>query len=399
MTTEEIVLFVFDEEAHFQANLELLGRSSFKKIERIDSEESFTRKLNQLREEELVFVVVHIFYTEKIKGIKKFLAEKIKKKHPLIDPLYISDGSGGIIKKEMIESDIDEVFRVKQYYQIVDELEQENFNVYTKKEIISSIVNSDNTKVCNAKYPQIDYVIITALEEDEMEKVLPMIKREGKVDNDKHLIEYGHFKNSPTKKVAYASQQETGMMDAAILATEMIVTFKPKFVIMTGVLGGKPDDTKIGDIIVSKKVFTIDKGKIDDDEFEKELENVNTNNAYVTSFIREQKNIKRFIEDENQTRKTPVNIHFEPIACVRSVINKEGYFVENISTVDRKAIGLEMESYGIARACEIVNNGQSIPIIVKSVMDNTQEKTDDAKTYAAWTSAKFIEYVIINDLL
>ena len=58
-----------------------------------------------------------------------------------------------------------------------------------------------------------------------------------------------------------------------------------------------------------------------------------------------------------------------------------------------------MESYGIARACELVNDGKSIPIIVKSVMDNTQDKDDNAKTYAAWTSAKFLEYVITNDLL
>ena len=58
-----------------------------------------------------------------------------------------------------------------------------------------------------------------------------------------------------------------------------------------------------------------------------------------------------------------------------------------------------MESYGIARACELVNNGVTIPLIIKSVMDNTSGKTDDSKKYAAWTSAMFIKYVIIYDLI
>lgn len=32
-------------------------------------------------------------------------------------------------------------------------------------------------------------------------------------------------------------------------------------------------------------------------------------------------------------------------------------------------------------------------------MDNTSGKTDNAKTYAAWTSAKFLEYVLLNDII
>jgi nucleoside phosphorylase len=181
---------------------------------------------------------------------------------------------------------------------------------------------------------------------------------------------------------------------------------------MPGVLGGKPG-INIGDIIVSNKVFTIDKGKLTTQEIidessdkhtevkivKKEIESVNVSSSYVSKFTREKDNILSFIRKEDVTRKSKVDILFGPVACVRQVIDQKEFFEENILVVDRKAIGLEMESYGIARACELVNNGKTIPLIIKAVMDNTSEKTDNDKTYAAWTSAMFIRYILENDLI
>ncbi len=227
----------------------------------------------------------------------------------------------------------------------------------------------------------------------------------------------------PNKKIAYASQQSKGMVDAAILATELLTTFNPKFLIMPGVLGGKPNEVNIGDIIVSTKVFTIDKGKITTEEilkdesvknqikmieneqklvtdvFKKELETVSMNSSAITKFIRIKKKILEHINNADPTRDKNINLHFGPIACVRQVVDQKGYFEENVLVIDRKAVGLEMESYGVARACELVNNGATTPIIVKSVMDNTSSKSNDAKAYAAWTSAKFVEYILENDII
>lgn len=399
MKAKEVVLFVYDENEHFNNYLEFLGDSTFKKIIRIDSLDSLTRELSFINDDEFVFLIVHVFYTEKIKGLKKYVASGIKERYPLLGGIYVSDGSEKTIQKEMVdEFDTAYIQEIKKYHQVRSSIENETVNVFTKKEVVSNVRNLDLTNISNTSM-NFDYVIITALEIDEMEKVLSFIKKDGKLQNDKHLIEFGHFINKPEKKVVYASQLATGMIDASILATELLVRFKPKFLIMPGVMGGKPKDTKIGDVIVSTKVFTVDKGKLSATEFNQELEVTNVDSAYITEFKRAKTKIKRFIEDANSTRNDDISIHFEPIACVRSVIDKENYFVENISTVDRKTIGLEMESYGIARACELVNNGTTIPLIIKSVMDNTTGKTDDAKTYAAWTSAMFIKYIIENDLI
>lgn len=405
MKAKDVILIVFDEEQHFNDNLELLGKDSFKKIIRINSFEDFEKELLLIEDNEYIFLVIHAFYTNRIRGIQKFFGSGIKEKYPNLSYKYISEGVTATIQKEMIDHGINEVESVCQYYKVKQLIQNDEVKVVRKDEIFkspeykgvnNSVISSNSLADESIK---VDYVIITALEDDEMEKILPLVQKEGQLDNSKHHIEYGHFIDKPEKKVAYVSQLSTGMVDASILATEMLVRFKPKFLIMPGVLGGKPEDTNIGDIIVSTKVFTIDKGKLTDEEFRKELEVINTDSGYITLFKRERTNIKRFIEDKNSTRSDNISIHFDPIACVRQVIDREGYFVENISSVDRKTIGLEMESYGIARACELVNNGNTIPLIIKSVMDNTAQKADDAKKYAAWTSAMFVKYIILNDLI
>ncbi len=83
----------------------------------------------------------------------------------------------------------------------------------------------------------------------------------------------------------------------------------------------------------------------------------------------------------------------------RVIINLEGFFEHNITPVDRKALALEMASYGVSRACELVNDGETIPLIIKSAMDNTVDKIDEAKTYADWTSAMFVKYILENNLI
>lgn len=272
-------------------------------------------------------------------------------------------------------------------------------NLRLKNVLIMVNENKDNIELNTMKkVEQFDYAIITALEEDEMEKVLPLIEKEGEINDSEHLIEYGHVKGMPNKKVVYASQHSSGVIDAGILSTELLLRFKPKFLIMVGVLGGKPADTNIGDVVVASKVFTIDKGKYSELGFQKEINHTALQSRELTKFTRAKADIENYINENDQTRKSRINIHFGPIATVNQVIDVEGFFEKEITSVDRKAIALEMESFAVVRACELVSRSTK-SLIIKSVMDNTQGKTDNAKTYAAWTSAKFLEYVLLNDII
>lgn len=408
METKNINLFVFDTKDNFEKSKKNLGSegSAFKKIICVEDAIEFNKEFQFLPDDELAFMVVHAFYTDNISGIKRFVASRIEKQFHFLGFMFISEGDSKIINKQMIDEEFPAA-KVFKYHQVQSSLEEGKFKVYTKKEILqlsngnSSHASSIKSEITNTdeEYPLCEYAIITALEEREMEKVLPMITKIGTVENKKHLIEYGHLTSNPSKTIVYASQLSTGMIDAAILATELIIRFKPKFLIMAGVLGGKPNEVKIGDVVVATKVFTIDKGKLSEYGFNIEIESSNTDNSCITSFKRFKNDIIDYIKESDQTRDKRIEIHFGSITCVRQVIDLEGFFEENISPVDRKALALEMESYGISRACELVNDGKTIPLIIKSAMDNTVDKVDDAKTYAAWTSAMFVKYILENNLI
>jgi nucleoside phosphorylase len=308
---------------------------------------------------------------------------------------------------------IDNVTIKKDYSEFVEEIKSLNQKGLIQSEILSKIEKLiKDKKYTNAKEEveeklkehnkegyQFDYAIITALEDDEMEKVLPLIIKEGEVEDSNNYIEYGYLKDKPDKKIVYASQHNTGMVDASILASELIMKFKPKFLIMVGVLGGKPADTNIGDVVIANKVFEIDRGKLTELGFKKESSVANLKSREILKINRNKKEIENFIKSVDETRKSKVQLHFGPIACVNQVIDVKDFFQENISSIDRKAIALEMESFAVVRACELLNNGETKPLIIKSVMDNTQEKTDEGKTYAAWTSAKTLEYILLHDII
>lgn len=288
----------------------------------------------------------------------------------------------------------------------IEKIEKKLSEIQTRNKKKLEIEIPESEKVINIekqdnmnKEESIDYAIITALEDDEMEKVLPFISKTSEVDDTNNYIEIGVFKDNTKKKIVYASQHTTGMVDASILASELIIRFSPQFLIMVGVLGGKPEDTNIGDVIIATKVFEVDRGKITETGFKKETSVATITNKEVRKINREKKQIEKYLNEIDETRKTEVKLHFGPIACVNQVIDLSGFFEDKVVSIDRKAIALEMESFAVVRACELLNSGRTTPIIIKSVMDNTQNKEDNAKTYAAWTSAKTLEFILKNNII
>lgn len=403
MNPRDITLLVWDDPINFNKpkTKMSLGNDKLYKLKQFYSDEEFINLLGTIEDDTPLVLCCHVSY-ENFETYFNFINSSIVEEYKLSHLVnYVSSfDSGEAMKKLHSEHGIQE--KIIKYNDLKLGIKADDIKPFTKNVLLgNSNSQTEENKMIKEKqsYPQCDYVIITALEEDEMTTVLPMLVKEGKIDDNKKLIEYGYFASNKDKKVAYASQPQTGMIDVSILATEMMIKFRPKFLIMAGVLGGKPEEVSIGDIIVSNKVFTIDKGKQIEEQLKVEIESQTMDSSYIQSFIRAKTNIERYIEDADNTRYKKPSIHFGPIACVRQVIDKKEFFEDRILTIDRKAIGLEMESYGVARACEIVNNGIVTPLIIKSAMDNTIQKVDDAKRYAAWTSATFVKYILENNLI
>ena len=395
---ERIVLLFWDDKDNFylEKTQQKIGKL-FQFVHQIDSLEAFNDAIKIYSDNNQQFLcLVHLAHSKENKGYDDFINSKILKHFPNLRYYLITSALRNQVYDKDRQNELLDVYTYDRYQEKIFS----TFIPQTKTEIVEpQKIAAENGSLVQNSLPKCEYVIMTALEDDEMEKVLPMITKIDRIQNDKHLIEYGYLTSNPDKGIAFASQQATGMIDAAILATELILQFHPKILIMAGVLGGKPDEVKIGDIVIATKVFTIDKGKISEYGFRGELETSNNESAFITLFRREKKKIIDYIESQDQTRKNKLDIHFGSIACMRQVIDLEGFFEENITSVDRKALALEMESYGVSRACELVNNGNTKALIIKSAMDNTVDKVDGAKTYAAWTSATFIKYVLENNLI
>lgn len=390
---ENIVILFWDTETNFNLprTQHKIGKL-FKNVHLITDLKSFREAIDNYGDNQEFLCFVHLSHSQGNKGYYEFVDSKIQKDYPALRSYLITSALKHKVYKEMESLDV----------YTYDKYQEKIFSTFmpqTKAEIMGKKHSAGDQTLATEKCPQIDYVIITALEEKEMEKMLLFIDRDQTYEHKKHLIEYGRLKSNPAKHVAYASQLSTGMIDAAVLSTELIYLFNPKFLIMAGVLGGKPKEVSIGDIIVATKVFTIDKGKLTEDGFQKESEQTPTDNAFVTKIKRKKKEVIKFIADSDPTRDKSPDIHFGPIACVRHVVDVDGYFNAEIESVDRKSIGLEMESYGVSRACELARDGKTTSLIIKSVMDNTSGKTDDAKSYAAWTSAMVVNYIISNNVI
>lgn len=333
------------------------------------STEVYTNEQKQIFTNNINFFLIQFFKFYMVKeNIKKDYGELILELEDL--------KKRGLIYENTINQ-IKDTIEKKEYKEIVEKMDDQN------------IENSQE---------RFDYAIITALEDDEMDKILEVATIEDEIENEKYLLRKGYFNKNSSKKILFASQNFSGFVDSAILTAEIISKYKVKLIIMPGVLGGNPNKTNFGDVIVANKVFTIDKGKIEEGNFNSEIESSNITHNLINKIKANKQKIVDYIRDSHSENKT-VDIYFEPIACVRHVISKEGYFLENISSLDRKAYGVEMESYGVVRATELANDGKTKVLIIKAVMDKTENKGDSFKKFASFTSARTVEFLFKENIV
>ncbi|MBA3985520.1 MAG: hypothetical protein H0X63_02860 [Flavobacteriales bacterium] len=447
MDISKVNLIVFDEQENFEKTKDFLGYegSTIKRLFCIQNEPQLKNIIdNILEDEDCLFLVVHVFgKSPNLEGIQKFLATDIPDKYPLLEYIYISDGAKqDEIQHLMISNGILPVKEVYKYYKVKDGLKSDQFNVVTKKELLENIENKtisprEITLSNNENEYHYPYAIFTALY-DEFEPLNSFIDwdESKSINTGTTIYKVGRIKNTD-KEVVGTWARKTGMIDAAILVTEMIHLFKPAFVIMPGVCGGE-EKTNFRDIIVATDVFLLGKGKIKDVT----AKDINTNTSQkvelfyngnsfsknnlidkdgktveiiIEKFEKEHNSeessseIEYLIKPKNSeilkelnklfTNQEEINIHFEPMACSLSVIDKEDYFECNIKSIDRKTKAVEMESYGVARAVKLANGGKTKFIICKSVMDKTSNKVDGYKKPAANISAQFVKYILEKDII
>nr|WP_315224853.1 hypothetical protein [uncultured Flavobacterium sp.] len=435
MKPNDVVLFIYDTDENFrnETNQLRLGNKVFKSVLLIESIEDFKKELEKLNEAQKFVLICHVFHQE-INGVRhsgylKFRGDGIEDEYE-IKAIFVSSGDNADVYKSMLQDEMENRV-IYGYSGILEGIKNDKITTYTKNNIMQS------------KNIEYEFGIITALYDDEFEEVKKYFTWDNHEDiylgSKRYWI--GHLIGFPDRKIVATIPYATGMVDSAIMATQMLEVFKPKFLIMSGVCGGKKG-TNFGDIVLAKSILTFQKGKVSNmgnaDKspitlFDRNNKPVDYNHVYdengnqikitVENFEVEhdtiiefelqdsvQPELNRIIDQinisvkadseiENKFKKDEVKVHFDKIACSTMVINNKGYFEESIKTVDRKIVAVEMESYGIARACKFANFGNTKWIIFKSVMDNMTNKDDQAKKFAAKTSALFLKHLVYDSIL
>lgn len=432
MDAKSINILCWDDKSNFdlertQTDLGIFdGKSGvYKSVIRFFEVSEIDSVLKDIEDNEFVFILCHI-HVNGLQGYKKF--QTLLKKYPnfKIASLYVSGNREA--HKQFFE-DTGNNERIFTYSAATKEIESLS-NIPTKHYLLQlkSIDVQSESKTSLQKDDHFDYAIFTAMYKDEFQEVEKIFENKPlqKIRTGTQIYKYGTIAG---KRVVATYASKTGMVQAAAIVSDMIHRFTPQYVLMPGVCGGS-SETDYCNIIVANKVFPLQNGKISDlkekigndyqkvklkyDNIDFDVTKLTDSNGHQIKIIiekneRESEGIDIDIElnqtidseienIENKIKSDPfkcnVKVSFEPMACSMMVINKDGYFEEVIKSIDRKTKAVEMESYGVASACSIVNGGTTKWLIFKSVMDKAKNKNDDYKKKAAHTSALFLKYLL-----
>lgn len=438
MNLKEITLLVFDEKTNFEAsNTQLqLGPTLYKKVLQFESREEFDKIYLSLPADSNMILVCHVFHAQENemvanRGFLSFRNSGIESDYE-IKPIFVSSGDSGEVMNRL-HKDTAESIVVYNYHKLHDNIRSEKIKPFRKKD--STSINTEEVKTqltAHENEKAIKFAIITGLFDDEFEEVEKLFDWENSISNSTFMEKIGTLKGFANIKVVAAFQHNTGMIDAAILSTYLIEKYKPTYILMPGVCGGN-EKIGLGEIVVAKQVFTFQKGKLSEIEiktkspshstsFKNELEKlmstygieaiplfenfeiehdsiIQVDPTIISTINNNKRTILDSINKDLESINFKTNIHFEPIACSTFVVNKTGFFKEQIKKIHRKTAAVEMEGFGVAKAAITANNGSTKFLIFKAVMDNTVEKDDKMKRVAAYISSLFLKHLLKHEIL
>lgn len=264
------------------------------------------------------------------------------------------------------------------------------------KHIIENKRSTDEPHVHTA-----DICILTALYKPELTAVLniPWNWQSLAIATDPTEYYSGSFKGKDRNfTVIAACSSRMGMPAASVLAMKMITTFKPKYLVMTGITAGVPGKVELGDIIAADPSWDYGSGKLTAGKNGQAFEAA-PHQLGLDTLLRGK--LQRFSRDAQQLNSIrlgwPVSppplltLHVGPLASGASVL-EDPEITESIQGQHRKLLGVEMEAYGVFAAANDAPYPQPSAFVLKSVCDFANaEKNDGHQDYASYTSARALQ--------
>lgn len=251
---------------------------------------------------------------------------------------------------------------------------------------------------------QTDVAFICALREPEFESLVNALGghnrwREAGCRRFSHLYLGTELSTEGGKelKVVGTTSTSMGLTAAAIATTQLVLEFRPRIVVMVGIAAGTRSGGKqFGDVLIADPSVDYNSGKV-------ALENgiraflpdpypigLNARLRSVLQKYRSRPEIFHNIR-ERWTGDLPTSqnrVHIGPLGAADQVIDDSTRVLE-IQRNWRKLIGVEMETYGVYRACHEAPEPKPRFVSFKAVCDFAAEKMDSWQNYASFTAAEF----------
>ena len=258
------------------------------------------------------------------------------------------------------------------------------------------------------RLPECDVLIVTAVPiETQAILSLEYEWRELPVEGDSTKYRHANVNsNGQSVSIIHVQLPKMGMTSASTMITKAIMYFDPQYIIMPGIAAGVGKDVNIGDILVATEIWDYSSGKYE------EIIEAGEKRVRLSPdprFISIPKTVSDRLEFYDYTAvlkairnsypstapSHELKIHFGQMACGPAVVASEEIVNQQVKAHARKALGLDMESYGVYYAAQTTTISGTKAIVAKSVCDFADKNKDDKnQEYAAYTSAQFAKYLI-----
>lgn len=198
-------------------------------------------------------------------------------------------------------------------------------------------------------------------------------------------------------RIIAASPTYMGLTATAILATQLVVTCKPRLIATVGISAGtKTSERSHGDILVADPSIDYASGKV---SFADGAETFHPDpfplpiDASLRTLVQEDVRTREGLDEiarawKGRAPTGPLRVHIGPVGAADQVVNSARR-VEEIQKNWRKLIGIEMETYALYRAGYEAPHPRPLYMSFKSVCDFAEAKSDDWQAYAAYTAARY----------
>lgn len=213
------------------------------------------------------------------------------------------------------------------------------------------------------------------------------------------LIRKGQIEiNGVIRKAISAHCNQMGMVTSAFITQSLIQTYSPRLLIMNGICGGIDKEVSLGDLIVADKSWDWQSGKWNESgNLESAPDQKDGSSALTALAIAVEKKMDELHTSfKGERPPTPSKIKKGPMVSGSAVI-EDAQMHSIFKGQHRKALGVDMECYGLYFSSSMFETPKPETICLKAVSDlANRTKADNIQIYCSYISARVAHEVVLQ---